>query len=508
MKPRNRLQIVTVLAALLSGAAHSAIEFSGTWEQEWAVATRDMTGQKFESLIEPRWDIDLSETVQLTAIGRIRLDATDKTGPRAQKTNYSGVNGPWYNNGHAEFGLREFYLDAEWGDNYWRIGKQQVVWGQADGIKVLDVVNPQSFREFILDDFDDSRIPLWMLNVEDGKPMGTPTQIKETADRFIPKGFTPNGSFYYVVGKPDSDVYVAALDFETGKVLTPPTKTSLRFEGTNHAPIWSPDGNYLAYASRRSIQESYVLVIRSVETGQERDLSPKSLGMAAAHAWGTPRWSPDGRSILVAGLAKGATPRNYGLHLVDVQTGDFTTLVQDVVEKEPLGTSPRYPVFSNDGKQINYVRGQSIMTFDLNTRQESELYRANSGIYMLATSPDGQQLAFCESSEAVNPSILMTIPASGGEPRELFEIEEGKRFSWDVGLSWTPDGQHVVVGRPGATDLPDELWIIPATGGEPRKLNLGFKVRKLSLHPDGRRIAFGQRFAGGGDIWVMENFLP
>ncbi len=38
--------------------------------------------------------------------------------------------------------------------------------GEADGIKVLDVVNPQSFREFILDDFDDSRIPLWTVNAE------------------------------------------------------------------------------------------------------------------------------------------------------------------------------------------------------------------------------------------------------------------------------------------------------------------------------------------------------
>ncbi len=349
---------------------------------------------------------------------------------------------------------------------------------------------------------------LWMLNVEDGKPMGTPTQIKETSDRFYPKGFASNGSFYYGVGKPDSDIYVAALDFETGRMLAPPTKTALRFEGTNLAPTWSPDGKYLAYASRRSSQESYTLVIKSVETGQERDLSPKSLVMGAAQAYGRPRWSPDGRSILVVGRAKDAPSRNYGLYLVDVQTGDFTTLVQDGPEKDPSTAGPRYHVFSNDGKQINYVRGQSIMTFDLKTRQESELYKAETNIYMLACSPDGRQLAFCESSEAVFPNVVMTIPASGGEPRELLRVPEGKTFPWGVGISWTPDGRHVIVGRPNVPDKPDELWIVPATGGEPRKLNLGFKVRKLSLHPDGRRIAFGQRDADGGDIWVMENFLP
>ncbi|MCH8210751.1 MAG: PD40 domain-containing protein [Planctomycetes bacterium] len=349
---------------------------------------------------------------------------------------------------------------------------------------------------------------LWMLNVEDGKPMGTPTQIKETSDRFYPKGFASNGSFYYGVGKPDSDVYVAALDFETGRMLAPPTKTALRFEGTNLAPTWSPDGKYLAYASRRSSQESYTLVIKSVETGQERDLSPKSLVMGAAQAYGRPRWSPDGRSILVVGRVKDAPSRNNGLYLVDVQTEDFTTLVQDGPEKDPSTAGPRYHVFSNNGKQINYVRGQSIMTFDLKTRQESELYKAETNIYMLACSPDGRQLAFCESSEAVFPNVVMTIPASGGEPRELLRVPEGKTFPWGVGISWTPDGRHVVVGRPGASDQPDELWIIPATGGELRKLTLEFNVRKLSLHPDGRRIAFGQRFADGGDIWVMENFLP
>ena len=31
---------------------------------------------------------------------------------------------------------------------------------------MLDVLNPQDFREFVLDDFEDSRIPLWSVNAE------------------------------------------------------------------------------------------------------------------------------------------------------------------------------------------------------------------------------------------------------------------------------------------------------------------------------------------------------
>ncbi len=68
-------------------------------------------------------------------------------------------------NSHSAFELRELYLDYYKDDMFIRIGKQQMVWGEADGIKLLDVLNPQSFREFILADFNDSRIPLWSVNI-------------------------------------------------------------------------------------------------------------------------------------------------------------------------------------------------------------------------------------------------------------------------------------------------------------------------------------------------------
>ncbi|RLA56906.1 MAG: hypothetical protein DRR04_13625 [Gammaproteobacteria bacterium] len=141
--------------------------FSGTWEQEWAYQTEKTGNQKFEAIVEPRLDVNFSSGTKMVAIARIRLDTVGDLGPFEQRPdNYSGVNGPIYNDENAELSLRELYLDTEWAGTYWRLGKQQVVWGQADGIKVLDVVNPQSFREFILDDFDDSRIPLWMVNAE------------------------------------------------------------------------------------------------------------------------------------------------------------------------------------------------------------------------------------------------------------------------------------------------------------------------------------------------------
>ena len=66
--------------------------------------------------------------------------------------------------------LRECYIDFYSQNLDIRIGKQQVVWGTADGVKILDVVNPFDMREFNLEwtrKLDaDSRIPLWMLKLE------------------------------------------------------------------------------------------------------------------------------------------------------------------------------------------------------------------------------------------------------------------------------------------------------------------------------------------------------
>ncbi len=62
--------------------------------------------------------------------------------------------------------LRELYVDTGAGDWDLRIGKQQVVWGTADGIKLLDIINPTDFRELNQNAMEDARIPVWMINAE------------------------------------------------------------------------------------------------------------------------------------------------------------------------------------------------------------------------------------------------------------------------------------------------------------------------------------------------------
>jgi hypothetical protein len=151
--------------------------FSGTWEHEWAINSVSGQSQKFESMIEPEWDVSFSNGIKATIVGRLRFDGVGDLGPNAYTSfNYSQASAPLYNTQAASLTLRELYFDIPLSNSYLRLGKQQVVWGESDGIKVLDVVNPQSFREFILDDFEDSRIPLWMVNWE--LPLGDSANLQ------------------------------------------------------------------------------------------------------------------------------------------------------------------------------------------------------------------------------------------------------------------------------------------------------------------------------------------
>lgn len=58
------------------------------------------------------------------------------------------------------FELREAYFDFS--ANHWslRAGRQLVIWGAADGLRITDLVSPMDFTEFLARDYDDIRMPV------------------------------------------------------------------------------------------------------------------------------------------------------------------------------------------------------------------------------------------------------------------------------------------------------------------------------------------------------------
>ncbi len=71
-----------------------------------------------------------------------------------------------WDNYYNEIDLRELYLDIDAGPllNF-RVGRQQVTWGEVGSYRLLDVVNPvdNTWHFGPLESFEDTRIPLWIV---------------------------------------------------------------------------------------------------------------------------------------------------------------------------------------------------------------------------------------------------------------------------------------------------------------------------------------------------------
>jgi hypothetical protein len=136
-------------------------------EAEWALGTGEGRSQKLALLLEPELEAVLPGDLDLHFVGRARADAFDRLDPGNPEPPEVSPYGRRRRAGdHVAFDLRELTLSRAFGPVYVVAGKQHIVWGRADGLKVLDRVEPQDFREFILDDFEDSRRTRWALDAE------------------------------------------------------------------------------------------------------------------------------------------------------------------------------------------------------------------------------------------------------------------------------------------------------------------------------------------------------
>jgi len=390
-------------------------------------------------------------------------------------------------------------------------GKQESALIEHPANDLCPVWTPDGKRILFVSDRTGS-VGAWVIQVADGKPRGPAELVKQDfGKRILPMGFTREGSLYYGLETGMMDVYTASLDFKTGKLLAAPKKATERFVGSNSKPDWSPDGRYLAYISQRGPlwEGSFVVCIRSLETGEERDLSPRLSYIF------TLRWSPDGRSIL---LSARSTKNRFGLFLLDIESGNVTPVV---LNREGVQVGWTGPTWSPDGKAIFYVRQESgnrrasiIVARDLETGQEREVYRLSAGtsiVHGSSVSPDGKWVGFRSFDQQTGVVALQVVSTSGGVSRELVRLEKSENIPGFTPLEWTADARQLLFskGPTGPQDLTFEIWRVSMDGGKPQRLDLpanGF--RDLRIHPDGQRIAFSAGQPTTAEVWVMENFLP
>ena len=109
-----------------------------------------------------------------------------------------------YDDNSLELGLRQVYADLyfDWLDL--RVGRQQIVWGKADGVFITDVVSPKDLREFLLPDFEEIRVGVTAVRADFyvGEhtfeliwvPVFTPTAMPAMGSKWAPAMPLPDGA--------------------------------------------------------------------------------------------------------------------------------------------------------------------------------------------------------------------------------------------------------------------------------------------------------------------------
>ncbi|HWI62455.1 MAG TPA: S9 family peptidase [Symbiobacteriaceae bacterium] len=116
-------------------------------------------------------------------------------------------------------------------------------------------------------------------------------------------------------------------------------------------------------------------------------------------------------------------------------------------------------------------------------------------------SPDGSLIAYVvqtiDLEQNKSRSALWVVPARGGEPRRLTNPAEGS----DRAPRWAPDGESLAFlsdrkGKP-------QLWVIPIHGGEARCVETKQRpVGEPVWSPDGRQIAFTANVFAKAEDWT------
>ena len=172
--------------------------------------------------------------------------------------------------------------------------------------------------------------------------------------------------------------------------------------------------------------------------------------------------------------------------------------------------SQTQPSFSPDGNEIAFVwsqQGEASNIFVKQIGSETPLRLTSGPAQDLspAWSPDGKSIAFIRQADGENSVYL--VPAIGGSERKLYEIH--RPIDWDApGLSWSPDGNWIVVPDAKSTEDPSAIYALSLKTLEAKPLsappNSWDGDYGPVFSPDGRKIAFVRGAdAGERNLYLM-----
>ncbi len=268
--------------------------------------------------------------------------------------------------------------------------------------------------------------------------------------------FTTTGANKEITG---CDIWIANTQTGESKNLT-------EGKGSSWSPVWSPDGNYLAFYSDRN--EAARLWVWERMTGKLRQVTEEIVH--PFYSFEEARWSPDGRRILVKLLPEGMTIKDARDAIVSPQQ----------VEKRGVN-SPTVLVYRSSVSQKT-VTGEEQFDKD----RWTSFRRADLALIEMATgkaqriatgfnpawydfSPDGSSVAFTttkgfESQQSQQRVYdLVVVSFSDARPRVVAPNIELDYVGMTV--SWSPDGKmlsYITSSSGGAVKA--DCFVVPIDG--------------------------------------------
>jgi len=348
-------------------------------------------------------------------------------------------------------------------------------------------------------------VDLFSLVLNKGKWQDQPQLVKSEIGSSESVGISSQGTLFYPVDNRATDVFSAKIDVKTGKMISPPRKISLSYEGKNDSPKLSPDGTHVAYLSNRGPQTAMskvsanTIVVQTLASGKETEYKlplfiPTFYDLI---------WSADNRQLFFIGHD---AERKLYLYRMEVNTGAYAKLIEEVVK----GSS----CVSSDGKDVFLLSvsptwRSSIQRQSLAGGTKETIFTDPAMLFRPTLSPDDKRLVFLARPRSAEQTIekIVLMPAEGGSSRILLENSGSNSVFYHI--DWTPDSQNVLLSKFGS-DENHHLWIMPLDGSPVRETELKAKrLRSLSLRAeDGLVIYAAGEFSSNNQIWAIENLLP